>query len=56
LDVIAAIGLAIGGVFGLAGTVVDRAELRQAFWAINGVGLVVATALLTIKFLRQGDD
>jgi hypothetical protein len=56
LDVIAAIGLAIGGVFGLAGTVVDQAELRQAFWAIDGVGLVVATALLTVKFLRQGND
>ena len=56
LDVIAAIGLAIGGVFGLAGTVVAQAELRQAFWAVDGVGLVVATALLTMKFLRQGND
>jgi len=56
LDVIAAIGLALGGVLGLAGTVVGRAELRQALWALDGVGLVVATALLTVKFLRQGND
>ncbi len=56
LDVIAAIGLALGGVFGLAGTVVAQAALRQAFWAIDGVGLVVATALLTMRFLRSGND
>src|SRR5262245_59754837 len=41
LDVIAAIGLALGGVCGLSGTVVGRAELRQALWALDGVGLVV---------------
>ena len=42
--------------FGLAGTVVADASLRQVFWAIDGVGLVVATALLTLKFLRSGND
>lgn len=56
LDMIAAVGLALGGLFGMAGTMVARAELRQIFWAIDGVGLVVATALLTVKFLRKGDD
>src|SRR5271167_2828931 len=56
LDLIAIIGLALGGVFGIAGTIVVQAALRQAFWAIDGVGLVVATALLTVKFLRKGND
>src|SRR5262245_22829705 len=56
LDVIAVIGLALGGGCGLAGTVVGRAELRQALWALDGVGLVVATALLTVKYLKQGQD
>jgi hypothetical protein len=55
-DLIAAVGLAVGGVFGLAGTFVGQAALRQLFWAIDGVGIVVATALLTMKFLRQGND
>lgn len=55
-DIVAAIGLAIGGVFGLAGTVVAEAALRQAFWAIDGVGLVVATALLALRYLRSGND
>jgi hypothetical protein len=55
-DVVAAIGLGMGAVFGLAGTLVSQAPLRQAFWAIDGVGLVVATSLLTVKFLKKGSD
>ncbi len=55
-DIVAAACLAIGAVFGLSGTMVSHAPLRQAFWAIDGVGLVVASALLTMKFLRSGND
>lgn len=55
LDVVAAVGLAIGGIFGLAGTFVGQAALRQSLWAIDAVGLVVATALLTMKYFRQGN-
>ena len=56
LDAVAAIGLAVGGAFGLAGTFVGQAGLRQELWAIDGVALVVATAVLTVKFVRQGND
>jgi hypothetical protein len=56
LDVIAAIGLAVGGAFGMAGTFVPQDALRQELWAIDGAALVVATALLTVKFGRQGCD
>ena len=56
LDIFAAIGLAIGAVFGLAGTLVSQAPVRQVFWAIDGVGLIVASALLTVRFLRLGND
>jgi len=55
-DIVVAVGLAIGGIFGLAGTVAGTAALRQSFWGIDGVGLVVATTLLAIRFLRSGDD
>ena len=55
-DITAAVGLGIGAVFGLAGTLVSQAPLRQAFWAIDGVALVVASALLTVKYLRKGND
>ena len=56
VDVAAAIGLAIGGLFGVAGTFVPQAAFRQTLWAIDGVALVIATALLTVKFGRLGRD
>jgi hypothetical protein len=56
LDLVAAAGLATGAVFGLAGTLVSQPAVRQVFWAVDGVGLVVAAALLTVRFLRRGED
>ncbi|MBM2710274.1 hypothetical protein JQK88_03315 [Mesorhizobium caraganae] len=56
LDTVASIGLAIGGAFGLAGTFVASAPLRETLWAIDGVALVVAAALLTMKYQRLGND
>ena len=56
LDIVAAIGLATGAVFGMAGTLVSQPAWRQVFWAIDGVGLVVATALLAMKYFRRGND
>src|SRR5713101_1778882 len=56
LNFVAAIGLTLGGVFGLLGTVVTERNLQAAFWAIDGVGLVVATALLALKLFRRGND
>jgi hypothetical protein len=56
LNVIASIGLALGGVFGLAGTFVGQASLRNIAWEIDGLGLIVASSLLTIKFFRKGCD
>ena len=55
-DLVAAIGLAVGAVFGVAGTLVTPASLRQTFWAIDGVALIVATALLTLKHFRRDED
>ncbi|MER8902011.1 hypothetical protein [Mesorhizobium sp. M0772] len=55
-DTVTAIGLAIGGAFGLAGTFVTSAPMRETLWAIDGVALVMATALLTMKYQRLGND
>jgi len=55
LDVVAATGLGLGGVFGIAGTLVTSAPLLQTFWAVDGIGIVVATALLAVRFLRDGN-
>ena len=49
-------GFALGGVFGMIGTVVTQRNLQAASWGIDGVGLVVATALLAVKFFRSGND
>src|SRR5881296_6964 len=56
VNIIAVIGLALGAIFGLVGTVVTQANLRTASWAIDSVGLIVATALLSLKFFRKGND
>src|SRR6266404_3331306 len=56
VNVVAAIGLALGGVFGLVGTVVTEQNLRAASWGIDGVSLVVATSLLALRFFRKGND
>lgn len=56
LNMLAAAGLAAGAVFGLAGTFVESAGTRQLLWTIDGVGLIVAAALLIVKFIRRGND
>jgi hypothetical protein len=56
LNIIAVIGLALGAVFGMAGTVVTQPYLQQIFWAIDNAGLVMATSLLSLKFSRKGRD
>ncbi|MDX8449506.1 hypothetical protein [Mesorhizobium captivum] len=56
LDTVAAIGLAIGGAFGLAGTFVASDALRETVWTIDGVAIVVAAALLVVKYQRLGND
>jgi hypothetical protein len=56
LNIAAAIGLALGAVFGLAGTMVKQSNLQNISWGIDSVGLVMATSLLTLKFFRKGND
>jgi hypothetical protein len=55
-NVAIAIGLALGGVFGMLGTMVAERNLQTAFWALDGVGLVVAATLLALSFFRTGND
>jgi hypothetical protein len=55
VKVIATVGLVLGGVFGIAGTMVSP-PVQAILWAIDGAGLVTATALLAIKYLRTGND
>src|SRR5262245_50521847 len=49
-------GLVIGAVLGMAGTFVPSASLRGLLWGLDGVALIVATALLTIHHTHRGND
>lgn len=55
-NLVASVGLAFGAVFGLAGTLVTEPNLQATLWAIDSCGLVLACALLTLKFFRKGND
>ena len=56
LNLLAVVGLALGAVFGLAGTVVEQPGLRSVFWGIDGAGLTMATCLLALKYFRRAND
>lgn len=56
LKVVASVGLAVGGVLGMAGTFAPSASLRGLAWGIDGIALVTAGAILTIVFYRMGQD
>jgi hypothetical protein len=55
-DIIAIVGLILGATLGIGGTLVSTDSLRQIFWMMDGVGVVVATSLLAVRFVRGGDD
>jgi hypothetical protein len=56
LDRIATVGLLLGALFGLAGTLVASPTLQASLWAVDSVALVVATSLLALRFFRAGID
>jgi hypothetical protein len=56
LNLLAVVGLALGAVFGLAGTMVEQPALRSVFWGIDGAGLVMAASLLALKYFRRAND
>ena len=40
----------------MAGSFVPSDQLRGLLWGIDGVSLVIASALLTVHFFRRGED
>ncbi len=52
----ASIGLFIGGIFGMVGSFVPSDSLRSVAWGVDGVGLILATVVLTIFYFRKGLD
>ena len=56
LRLLAAAGVGLGGLLGMAGSFVPSEAMRGLAWGIDGVALVVASALLAVHFLRRGED
>jgi len=56
IKTIASAGLFTGGIFGMAGSFAPTPSLRCLAWGIDGVGLIVACALLTMYYFRKGSD
>lgn len=56
LRLVAPGGLVIGAVLGMAGTFVPSPALRGLLWGLDGIALIVATALLTMHHFRRGND
>ena len=53
---LASIGLAVGAIFGVSGSVITEPTLQIALYEISSIGLLVACVLLAIKFIRQKND
>jgi len=56
LRLIAASGLIIGAVLGMAGTFAPSASLRGLAWGLDRTALIRASALLTVHHLRRGTE
>ena len=54
--VVAAVGLVLGALLGMAGTFLASPGLRALSWGIDGIALVVASALLAVHHLHRGDE
>lgn len=53
---VAAVGLIIGALLGMAGTFAPSAALRGLAWGVDGIAIVVGSALLVVHHLREGND
>jgi len=56
LKIVAVVGIALGGILGMFGTMVTAQNLRAISWAVDGAALVVAATILALIFFRKGND
>jgi len=53
--ILPAAGFVTGGLLGMAGAFAPSPELRGLAWGIDGVGIIVACAVLVFDHLQRGD-
>jgi hypothetical protein len=56
IKITASTGLLIGGILGMVGSFAPSASLRSLAWGLDGIGLIVAGALLVVYYHRKGED
>ncbi|HKO81692.1 MAG TPA: hypothetical protein VJU78_14910, partial [Chitinophagaceae bacterium] len=56
IRILASTGLAVGGVFGMVGAFATSGVVRGLAWGIDGMALIVASALLVIFYFKKGQD
>ena len=56
LRAVAAAGLVVGALLGMAGSFAPSAELRGLAWGADGIALIVGSALLAVYHLRRGHE
>jgi hypothetical protein len=56
LRAVAAAGLVIGAFLGIAGSFAPSAELRGLAWGVDGIAIIVGSALLVVHHARGGND
>ena len=56
LCLVASVGLGLGGLLGMAGSFAPTEGLRGLAWGIDGIALVIASALLMVHYVRLGED
>jgi len=54
--IIAVIGLLVGCVLGVAGSIVPSDTFRNLAWALGSAGIITACGLLTMYYFRKGWD
>jgi hypothetical protein len=54
LRVLVIAGLVVGAILGMAGSMVAAPNVRALCWAIDAVGVIVATTILALSYLRAG--
>jgi len=54
--IIAAIGLFVGCILGMCGSIVSSPEFRSVAWGTGSASLILAAALLTVFYFRKGYD
>jgi hypothetical protein len=55
LRIVAAAGLVIGALLGIAGSFAPSAELRALAWGVDGIAIIVGCALLVAHHAREGN-